>query len=77
MNAEKKSYTSITLGRLKITAYLLEVVFQNNVVFIRSEIDRPSLLQALKSAAPDQPEDKRKLILDFVEKQELEIKDTH
>jgi hypothetical protein len=74
MTEEKKSFISIRVNKKEIKAYLHEIIFQENGAIIRSEIDRQSLIQALKEAADGQPEEKRRMILDFVEKQERELK---
>jgi hypothetical protein len=74
MTEEKKTFTAVRIGRKEIKAYLHEIIFQDNGAIIRSEIDRQSLIQALKEAADGQPEEKRRMILEFVEKQEQELK---
>jgi hypothetical protein len=74
MTEEKKSFISIRVNKKEIKAYLHEIIFQDNGAIIRSEIDRQSLIQALKEAADGQTEEKRRMILDFVEKQERELK---
>jgi len=74
MTEEKKSFISIRVNKKEIKAYLHEIIFQENGAIIRSEIDRQSLIQALKEAADGQPEENRRVILEFVEKQERELK---
>lgn len=77
MSENRKSYISVPLNLRSCTAYLIELIIDGRNFYVRSELDVPSLLAAIKAAVAELPAEKKAQVQPWLDAQEARHKNSN